>query len=143
MDLEAKYDNPNQIYFEFLNAVKHKIIESAAKEQCYKFQIYLEYNPALQPFKCIYDTRYVTQFIVKFRLGSHYLPIETGRWSRKPREERLCASCNVLGDEKHLLFDCIDIDRSNLVLPRSLNDLWDSEATYELFCRIVSHGGYV
>ena len=145
VELEQKYSNPNEIYFDFLNQVKRKIIEKASNRRCYKFQIYLEFNPLLEPFKNINDARRITESIVKFRVGSHYLPIETGRWSRKPREERLCAKCNVLGDEKHLLFHCADIDRSNLVIqyPPSFIDFLYLDAIYELFSRIVDHGGYI
>ena len=38
---------------------------------------------------------------------SHNLKIETGRWSRLPRESRVC-NCNnlVVQDECHVLLDC-------------------------------------
>ena len=35
--------------------------------------------------------------------------IEAGRWNRPhrtPREQRICAVCNQLEDEYHLLFEC-------------------------------------
>ena len=37
--------------------------------------------------------------------GSHRLKIETGRWSRTPREERLC-QCGDIQDEHHVLLAC-------------------------------------
>ena len=80
--------------------------------------------------------------MVKFRLGSHNLPIETGRWSRKNREERLCPSCNVVGDEEHMLFDCIEIDRSDLTLQRSLSKIWECDDVDILFTRIVELGTF-
>ena len=40
--------------------------------------------------------------ITKFRCSNSKLPIETGRWSMTPREERICHLCNVgLGTEFH------------------------------------------
>ena len=40
--------------------------------------------------------------ITKFRCSNCKLPIETGRWSMTPREERICHLCNVgLGTEFH------------------------------------------
>ena len=42
----------------------------------------------------------------KLRLSSHNLAIEKGRWSRKPREERLCPECGVVQDEVHALTEC-------------------------------------
>ena len=41
----------------------------------------------------------------RIRLGSHRLKIETGRWSRTPRERRLC-SCGHVQDEDHVLLKC-------------------------------------
>ena len=45
--------------------------------------------------------------VTRFWVGSHRLKIETGRWSRVPREERVC-SCGVGGvqDEEHVVFHC-------------------------------------
>jgi hypothetical protein len=45
--------------------------------------------------------------ITKFRCNNIKLPIETGRWSNTPREERICYLCNVgLSTEFHFLFEC-------------------------------------
>ena len=41
----------------------------------------------------------------RIRLGSHRLKIETGRWSRIPRERRLC-TCGHVQDEDHVLLKC-------------------------------------
>ena len=49
--------------------------------------------------------------ITKFRCSNIKLPIETGRWSMNPREERICHLCNVgLGTEFHFLFECTSAD---------------------------------
>ena len=46
----------------------------------------------------------------KFRTRNIKIPIESGRWSNIPREERLCKLCilNEIGDEFHYLFNCTD-----------------------------------
>ncbi len=44
------------------------------------------------------------QLISKFRLSDHSLGIEVGRYTRIPREQRLCKKCHVLDDEKHFFF---------------------------------------
>ena len=42
----------------------------------------------------------------RLRLGSHYLKIETGRWSRIPLENRMC-TCNFdIQTEEHVLLMC-------------------------------------
>ena len=38
-------------------------------------------------------------------MSSHYLKIETGRWSRIPREQRLC-DCGSVQSEIHVLLSC-------------------------------------
>ena len=45
--------------------------------------------------------------MTRFRVGSHRLKVETGRWSRLPRERRTC-SCLAGGvqDEEHVVFVC-------------------------------------
>ena len=41
----------------------------------------------------------------RLRLSSHSLAIETGRWSRVPRERRLC-SCGEVQTEQHVVWHC-------------------------------------
>ena len=46
---------------------------------------------------------------MRFKLGSHDLGIELGRWKhRVPRFERVCRRCDMheLDDERHMIFDC-------------------------------------
>ena len=46
---------------------------------------------------------------MRFKLASHDLLIETGRWrDRIPRQSRICRRCHMheLDDERHLVFDC-------------------------------------
>ena len=46
---------------------------------------------------------------LRFRLGTHNLGIELGRWlDRKPRHMRICSRCDQrqLDDERHLVFEC-------------------------------------
>jgi hypothetical protein len=53
--------------------------------------------------------------ITKFRCSNIKLPIETGRWSNTPREERICHLCNVgVGTEFHFLFECTSADVQRL-----------------------------
>ena len=46
--------------------------------------------------------------LVKLRFSSHKLRIETGRYDKIPRDERLCSlcNCNNIEDETHFLLDC-------------------------------------
>jgi hypothetical protein len=45
--------------------------------------------------------------LAKIRLSAHKLPIETERYMKIPRAERICTlGCEAIGDEMHYLFDC-------------------------------------
>ena len=77
-----------------------------------KFKTYKLMNPSLTVHK-IYEMQanYVEEHVrlsfSRFWLGSHYLRIETGRWSRTPRDERFCdCGNNQVQDEQHVLRDC-------------------------------------
>ena len=75
--------------------------------------------------------------MIKFRLGSHKLRIETGRWNRTPRAERLCTTCSQLGDEYHTLFHCSEICRDDLLdMPNDFSSIWNYEGVNRLFQRI-------
>ena len=41
----------------------------------------------------------------RIRLSSHRLKIETGRWARIPKQERLC-TCGAIQTEQHVLLNC-------------------------------------
>ena len=120
------------IYKEGAEETKLKIRELASKGR-YWYQIYTELNPELLRSSFITNMHPNSGDIIKFRLGSHNLPIETGRWARKVREERICTDCGVLGDERHVLYSCRNIDRSNLTLPTSLCEIWNSEHIFTQF----------
>jgi hypothetical protein len=57
--------------------------------------------------KCIKNNKYRIS-LSKFRLSSHDLAIETGRYENKEREERICAHCRTqsIEDEYHFLLIC-------------------------------------
>ena len=48
------------------------------------------------------------QQLLRFRVGSHHLPVEVGRRSGVPRAARLCPLCStgMPGDERHMVFEC-------------------------------------
>ena len=53
-------------------------------------------------------TRKSQIILAKFRTGSRYLAIETGRKNRMARDERVCPYCTtgIVEDERHFLFQC-------------------------------------
>ena len=73
-------------------------------------QTYQEINPDLEsPDLYKKSSDFVPEHyriaFTRLRLGSHRLKVETGRWSRIPRERRLCP-CGQIQDESHALLNC-------------------------------------
>ena len=55
----------------------------------------------------MYIPDYKRQALTRIRLMSHNLKIELGRWSRIPRELRICVCTeNQVQDEEHVLLHC-------------------------------------
>ena len=91
-----------------------KAIETFANNNKYKYMQYMKFNPELSPPDLTHPYSYK---FCRLRLSSHTFPIETGRWKRIDRQLRVCETCNVLGDEEHYIYTCVEIDRNNLVIP--------------------------
>ncbi len=55
--------------------------------------------------------------MTKFRISSHRLPIERGRYNKPPLppEERICTTCpnKPIEDEQHIVLEC-DMNRKEL-----------------------------
>ena len=106
--------------------------KASLPDEHYHLHIYHEQNPDLLPSPFLSSS--YSDSITRFRLGSHNLPIETGRWSRMNREDRLCRNCSVLGDEKHFLFNCTEIKRNpEHMFSNNLSEIWKNENIFDLF----------
>ena len=99
------YPHKNDVNKRFKNLLLTKS-EKQHKNQT-KYFIYRQFNPEL---KAIVTTAH--RNFTRLRLGSHSMPIETGRCSQI--KNRLCPTCKVLGDERHYIYDCCEIGRNNL-----------------------------
>ena len=135
-ELSRKYDNSIDIHNEHKQNLKISLIKQAQIDGKSKFRTYLDINPNLLPFPFLNSHNTLVPIIIKFRLGTHYLPIETGRWTRTPREERLCQLCKVVGDERDLTYDCCLITLCEMNIPNILSDIWEHEDIYKLFLKL-------
>ena len=139
VELDQRYPDAADIIKEHTEKVKSTIRSKGLdKDNHYKFWIYLQTNPELTISPFLHRVDAVGKSMVKFRVGCHNLPIETGRWNRTPRNERLCGTCGVIGDEHHVLNSCSIIDRSDLAeATPSLSTIWQYEGVNRLFKRIL------
>ena len=135
VELDRKYPDVKTLVQEQIDIVKSSIRNKGADRNAhYKFWIYLQMNPELVESPFLQRIDAVGKCITKFRLGSHNLPIETGRWKRTQRQDRLCATCGVLGDEFHFVYNCCVIPRGEIgSLPRTFSEMWTFEGVNRLF----------
>ena len=93
------------------NLVHIKAKCEKSTETSSKVATYLTMNPTLE----VHPIYYLPHTILdekrvefsRFRLSAHRLKVETGRWTRTPRERRTC-SCDSSSrqDERHALIEC-------------------------------------
>ena len=78
-----------------------------------RMMTYTSINPDLSVHP-VYDSVVIPEIsrisFTRMRLSSHYLHIETGRWSRLPRERRTCI-CGAIQTEHHVLLHCPETER--------------------------------
>ena len=75
-----------------------------------KFRTYCSLNPTLEVHplytkKAATIPDYLRITFTRYRLSSHQLRIEVGRWSRTPRDQRICPCGTGIQDEFHV-FQC-------------------------------------
>ena len=139
MKLDSKFASSDALKKEFHHGVKEKVRGLGVDmDRHYKYWMYLQVNPELEPSPFLNRIDKVGKCMTKFRLGSHNLRIETGRWNRTPREDRLCAACGVIEDEQHIVYSCTQIQRNDLIdLPRPISSIWNYRGVNRLFKRII------
>ena len=96
--------------------------------------------------------KYIRRAITKFRLGSHNLMIERGRWLNLEVVDRQCMVCNKIEDEYHVIVECtLYVEWRKKYVPKSLtknpsmfkfikllNNLKDNELRlFGLFCNKI------
>lgn len=95
------------------NALKQKLNDVFIQNWTSQIQCTSE-NNIYKVFKTSFEqSKYISilptalcKLFMRFRTRNHRLPIETGRWSSIPVNQRLCSYCNELGDEFHYLLTC-------------------------------------
>ena len=104
--IKTLLDNPNN---DTLDELKKKFATKPGTRSA----TYRSINPNLEVHKVYTATNYIEESkritFTRLRVSSHRLRIETGRWSRLEREDRLCV-CGAIQDENHVLFRCTKTD---------------------------------
>ena len=127
MNIAKEFNKPTWTYIEsvlnggdFVADKVNEIKESVrnADPVATRFHTYLALNPSLDvhalytPKSCTIPD-YLRISFTRYRLSSHMLRVEVGRWSRTPRDERLCPCKIGIQDESHVFICPIVKDLSN------------------------------
>lgn len=99
-----------------------------------KVNSYVTINPRLEKHSMYNLTDYIPdnerKQWTRLRLSSHSLRIETGRWSRTPREERLCMCGTSIQDEDHAILRCPKTNDIRIQFAGDLVNQSDSLASF-------------
>ena len=92
-----------------MNTGREILFNKVRQSHSTKRETYKNINPTLRS-PSIYKGKFIPEYLriafIRFRLSSHRLRIETGRWSRIPRELRLCVCGDDIQNEEHVLLKC-------------------------------------
>ena len=103
-------DLKNRVNYADVNTVKHYVANSTTT----RFVTYTNINSDMSMHNA-YARRYDRYNVIpevyrlaftRMRTSSHRLRIETGRWAKLEREQRLCKCRQAVGDEAHVLTQC-------------------------------------
>ena len=90
------------------------IIDEFRTQTSSKATTYKAINPGLSVHEVYTTSNYIDErerlIFTRFRLSSHHLKIETGRWARIDVENRVCDCGGGIQDESHVLFTCTKTD---------------------------------
>lgn len=141
--LESLPTTPSQSE-RFLSKVKNSIHQSNSSRRL----SYLDMNPSLEihpstdPKSPLIIAEQNRIALTRLRLGSHYLRIETGRWSRIPRENRLCHCQRDIQMEEHVLLSCTISDPLRIQMninAQTLSDLFKDTIMTRVaeYCKLI------
>ena len=136
-----QYDDNINPLDKIINLVTNKP-EDATKYQTYKSVL----NSSLGVHKIYSEDIYIPDYIrvafTRIRVMSHNLKIETGRWSRTPRDLRVCpCDGQTTQTEQHVLLECTltrqTRQKYDMVNKQNLDVLFNETQDVNTLCRYV------
>ena len=90
----------------FPPTLNSQMVTKQSQKLSFYWTIKDDYSPS--PYLVLTRKNPSRKALVRFRISSHQLRIETGRYENIPRNERICHFCtsNKIEDENHFLLDC-------------------------------------
>ena len=105
--------NPSALLYSIKTKLKERFISFWKKrlssdEEMKKLRTYklIKKNFEIEPYIEILQEKKLRRSLSSFRISTHRLRIERGRYCGERPEERLCDFCNIIKDEIHFLCGC-------------------------------------
>ena len=125
-----------------MRTIKHTMWLAWQQEESSKSKWYnsVKRKEGLENYLTSIHSASLRNCLSRFRLGAHWLEVETGRWQNKPREDCTCRACMEtkgaqIEDEDHmvkvcLLYDEVRKEFADLDFDRSVQEIvLDSRVT--------------
>ena len=125
---------------DFNNKIKQSITSKTEIERNSILNDYLKINPLLisPSFYTQYTIKeYDRLIITKYRTGSHFLKIPTGRYTQLEQSQRLC-ECEYMQTLNHIIFKCAKVNgvRDNGI-GSNLLEFFNDNDTAAPFLRVI------
>ena len=101
----------NKLKERFISFWRNRLLSEEGKLRTYKL---FKQSFGIEPYlENLYDKN-LRRCLTSFRISTHRLRIERGRYCGEKPEDRLCGSCNVVENEIHFLCECNKYDTFRL-----------------------------
>ena len=121
-------------------ASHHEIISRSPENiKLSKYSMLKTEKYCMQPYLASIKDREVRKSMAKFRVGSHWLEIQQGRFTRTERTLRTCKKCSSgsVEDENHMLFHCPAYQHVRVKYAELLNSASDLSSLFRKSPNIV------
>ena len=128
-------------------SLMQNVYERIAASNGSRYVMYRTINPSFS-LHSVYTERHSINdrwrmAFTRFRVSSHNLAIETGRWNRRgrgrlPVEERLC-TCGAIQSERHVIEECpLSLSIRQVYNIGNINELFNGKYDNDTSCKIIT-----
>ena len=111
----------NKLKERFISFWKQRMLGDETKKKLRTYRL-LKHNFGIEPYLEDIHDKSVRKCLSSFRISTHRLRIERGRYVGEKPEDRLCISCNKIEDEVHFLCQCQKYENQRKILYDKLTD---------------------
>lgn len=111
----------NKLKERFISFWKQRLLGDETKKKLRTYRL-LKHKFGIEPYLEDIQDKSIRKCLSSFRISTHRLRIERGRYVGEKPEDRLCISCNSIEDEVHFLCECQKYENQRKILFDKLTD---------------------